>query len=369
VDKYCKIRDILLQNGNALCQFKYGARIAVPKTLDFGGRKSRTPSSFMGDLLVEEQRLLGINFTLTPKKQARHFATVQELSRRKATHLRDLSGPITLDNDGIIANQAVFGRKKYMPDFSLKKWYLDVADDWGDVYIGYCVSLKWGKVELNGLQHLWHSPETGVETQMEITKQSAPEYKGENQLVWQPKGIEAIWESADRPIKETLLDITEGKIVWQCTQPKAHASINSSKLSFSGWGYTECIDITVPVWKLPFRTLYWGRCHTDNHYLVWIRWDGKTRQNLIWFDGKCSQDFVIEEEKIIGSDFLLRLGENVPLRQGKIGSTIFQPFGNIVKILPKTILSMDESKWYNKGILEANSKAESATTIYEKVSW
>ncbi len=250
-----------------------------------------------------------------------------------------------------------------MPNFSLQKWYLDIADDKGDVYIGYCVYLKWGAIELNGFQHLWHSPETGIETQMKFTKQSAPEYKAKDQLIWQPNGMDAIWESVGKPIKETLLDVEDGKIVWQCTQPRARASINSSKLSFSGWGYTECLDITIPVWKLPFKTLYWGRCHTNNHYLVWIKWDGKTKQNSIWLDGKCSQDFVIEDNEIVGSDFLLRLGENVPLRQGEISSTIFQPFGNIIKTLPKTIFSVDESKWYNKGILETDAEVESAVPL------
>lgn len=256
-----------------------------------------------------------------------------------------------------------------MPNFSLRKWYLDAADDRGNVYIGYCVHLKWRGIELNGFQHLWRTPQKGIETQTQITRQPTPEYKGENQLIWQPNGVQGIWESVCKPIIETLLDIEDGKIVWQCTQPKARASINSSKLSFSGWGYTECIDITIPVWKLPFRTLYWGRCHTTNHYLVWIKWDGKTKQNLIWFDGKCSQDFVIEDNMITGSDFLLKLGENVPLRQGKIASTIFRPFKKIVRILPKTTFLADERKWYNKGILETDSKSESATVIYEKVLW
>lgn len=256
-----------------------------------------------------------------------------------------------------------------MPDFSLRKWYLDVADDKGDVYIGYSVSLKWGKFELDGFQHLWRSPSKGVETQTKIARQPVPECRGENQLLWRPVGVEAIWETAGKPIKETLLDIEDGRIEWRCTQPRARASISSSRLSFSGWGYTEYIDITVPVWRLPFKTLYWGRCHTNDHYLVWIRWEGKTKQSLIWFDGKCSRDFVIEDNIIAGSDFLLKLGENVPLRQGKIASTIFQPFSKIVKIFPKTTFLADERKWYNMGFLETGSKAEPAITIYERVLW
>jgi hypothetical protein len=255
-----------------------------------------------------------------------------------------------------------------MQDFSLRKWYLDAADDQGNVYIGYSVFLKWGKFELNGLQHLWRSPK-GIETHTDIARRTVPVFEERDRLVWKPDRLGATWKSVAEPLEATLLDIEAGKIVWRCTQPKAHASVNSNRLSIAGWGYTECIDITVPLWKLPFKTLYWGRCHTNNHYLVWIKWEGKTRQNLIWLDGKCSQDFVIEADKIAGRDFLLDLGENVRLREGKIGSTILQPFKNIIRLLPETLLSLDERKWYSMGILQTNSEVEPAIVIYEKVSW
>jgi hypothetical protein len=258
--------------------------------------------------------------------------------------------------------------KGTMPDFSLRKWYLDVADDQGGVFIGYCLFLKWGHFELNGLQHLWRSPK-GIETQTDITGQSAPCYERKDRLVWKPRGLEGIWDSVEEPVKATLLDVEEGKIEWQCTQPKARARVNSPRLSLSGWGYTERIDITIPIWKLPFETLYWGRCHTDNHYLVWIKLEGGTKQDLIWFDGKCSHDLVIQAERIVGPDFVLELGEFVRLREGRIGSTILQPFRNITRILPKTILSLDERKWYSRGILHTKAEVEPAIVIYERVSW
>jgi hypothetical protein len=279
-------------------------------------------------------------------------------------------GLYSMAKEDIIARRTIIKSLKteIMQNYSLKKWYLDAADDQGNVYIGYCVFLKWGKFELNGLQHFWHSP-GGIKTQTNFTRQSAPAYEREDRLAWKPPGLKGVWESVTEPVKATLLDIEAGKIIWQCMQPKARASVNSAGLSFSGWGYTECIDITVPLWKLPFKTLYWGRCHTNNHYLVWIKWEGKTKQNLIWLDGKCSHDFVIVADKISGDDFLLELGKNVRLREGKIGSTILQPFRNITGFLPKTILSIDEHKWYNLGILQTKSEVEPAVVIYEKVSW
>jgi hypothetical protein len=256
-----------------------------------------------------------------------------------------------------------------MADFCLKKWYVDIADNAGHVYIGYCVYLKWGHFEINGYQNLWRSPEKGIRTETKVARVRAPDYDGADRLIWQPSGLMATWESAAEPIAETLLETDDGRIIWLCTQPKAQASITSSGLRFSGWGYTECIDITIPVWKLPFRTLYWGRCHTDHHCLVWIKWCGRTNKSLIWFDGQFSQDFLIADDRVEGSRFTLTLRESTPLRQGKIGSTIVRPLGGILKALPRTILSIDERKWYCNGVLNTDSKAEPATTIYEKVSW
>jgi len=37
-------------------------------------------------------------------------------------------------------------------DFFLKKWYLDAADDRGNVYIGYWASLRWRELRLHGYQ-------------------------------------------------------------------------------------------------------------------------------------------------------------------------------------------------------------------------
>jgi len=256
-----------------------------------------------------------------------------------------------------------------MADFLLRKWYLDIADNAGHVYIGYCIYLKWGHFEINGYQNLWCSPEKGIRTETKIARVRAPYYDGADRLVWQPTGVKATWESEARPIEETLLKTDDGQIIWQCAQPKARASITSSALRFSGWGYTECIDITIPVWKLPFRTLYWGRCHTEHHYLVWIKWCGRASKSLVWFDGQFSQDFLIGDNRFAGSQFTLMLGESTPLRQGEIGSTIVRPLGGILKALPRTILSTDERKWYSNGVLNTDSKAEPATTIYEKVSW
>lgn len=256
-----------------------------------------------------------------------------------------------------------------MKDFYLKKWYLDSADNQGNVYIGYLVSLKWRHLELHGFHHLWRTPSNGIQTQGGIAQQPLPAWENKNRLIWQPHSLTATWDSVADRIDETLLTTEQGEIKWQCTQPKAKAHIQLPQLSFTGWGYTECIDITIPVWELPFKNLYWGRCHSENHYLVWIQWDGSTKQHLIWHNGKRSTDFTITDTHVMGSDWQLKLGERIPLRQGKLISTVFQSYSKVTQLFPEATFLADEQKWYNLGQLESTTGSEPAVIIYEEVLW
>jgi len=254
-------------------------------------------------------------------------------------------------------------------DFSLKKWYLDAADDQGNVYIGYWVSLRWRELRLHGYQQLWHTLQSGVKTQGGLTKQPPPAWQSDNQLRWQLKTAKAVWDSAAHGIHETLMSTDQGDVRWQCTQPKAKANIQLPLLSFTGWGYTECIDITIPVWELPFTTLYWGRCHTANHYLVWMKWDGVMSNNLIWHNGRRSTDWVMTNHLIKGSDFHLTIDNPIPLRQGRLISTVFSSFDKLIKLFPKSTFLADEHKWYSQGRFDTQTSSEPATIIYEVVFW
>jgi hypothetical protein len=256
-----------------------------------------------------------------------------------------------------------------MKDFSLKKWYLDAADQQGNVYIGYHVALQWRHLELHGYQHVWRTPEKGTQSQGGLTKQPLPVWENKHRLIWQPHHLTATWDSAAEEINETLYCSDQGEITWHCTQPKAKAQIHLPRLTLSGWGYTEWLEMTIPAWELPFEHLYWGRCHSENHYLVWIKWEGATTQQLIWHNGARATDLMITATCIRGTDFQLILGENIPLRQGKLISTVFQPYRHLTQLLPEATLLADERKWYNLGQVESKTGSEPVTSIYEEVVW
>lgn len=256
-----------------------------------------------------------------------------------------------------------------MSDFKLIKWYLDAADNQGNVFIGYWASLQWRKITLHGYQLFQRSQKGDIKTQGGFAKQPEPFFQNNHHLVWQPKNLKSSWESSDSKISEVLFKSGKGNIKWQCLQPKAKAEIQLPELSFEGAGYTELIEITIPIWDLPFKTLNWGRAHSENHYLTWIKWNGATKQNIVWFDGKRSNNLEITDDLIYNSNFQLKLGDNISLRQGKLVSTIFKPFTKIVQLFPKSTFLADEHKWFNQGIITTNSISEPATIIYEKVLW
>ncbi len=256
-----------------------------------------------------------------------------------------------------------------MKDFSLKKWYLDAADHQGNVYIGYQIALQWKYLELHGYQHLWRTPQNGTQSQGGLTKQPLPHWENNHRLTWDPHHFTATWDSVADGIDETLYCTDHGQIIWRCTQPKALSQIYLPNFAFRGWGYTECLEMTIPVWELPFDHLYWGRCHSQNHYLVWIKWEGATTQQLIWHNGKRATDLTITASHIQGADCQLTLGVNIPLRQGKLISTVFKPYHHITQVLPEATFLADEHKWYNLGLLESQTGSEPAVSIYEEVVW
>jgi hypothetical protein len=256
-----------------------------------------------------------------------------------------------------------------MSDFFLKKWYVDAADNQGNVFIGYWVSLRWRKITLHGYQLLQRLPKGDIQTQGGFTKQPEPFLENDHRLVWQPKNLKSSWESSDNTIREVFFESDRGNITWQCVQPKAKAKIQLPDISFEGAGYTECIEITIPIWDLPLKTLYWGRAHSENHYVTWIKWDGTTKQSIVWFDGKRSNDLEITNDVIYSSHFQLQVGDNISLREGKLASTVFKPFAKIVALFPKSTFLAEEHKWFSQGTLTANSIFEPATIIYEKVIW
>jgi hypothetical protein len=256
-----------------------------------------------------------------------------------------------------------------MGGFFLRKWYLDAADEQGNVYIGYWAALQWQKLSLHFYQHLCHTTEKGVHVESGLTRQVEPRWLGSDQLVWQTADVNASWYSNAEPLEATLLDNEKGKLHWHCLQPKAHVRVELPFVSFWGYGYTESLEVSIPPWQFPFDTLYWGRSHSENHYLVWIKLEGESPISFTWHNGEAKKELSITEEAICGKDFQLKLTRKTSLRQGQIGSTVLKDFSNFFHYFPAKALGIYEQKFYGQGQLITKNSLEKATTIYERVHW
>jgi len=257
-----------------------------------------------------------------------------------------------------------------MSNFRLRKWYLDAADDHSNVYIGYWATLEWKSLALRFYQHLWHPATQSATSCAGFSRSPAPEHGADGKLQWNTPEAQSVWKApTSDAISETILQTDQGAIRWQCWQPKARAVIRSAPLSFTGWGYTECIDITIPVWKLPFHTLYWGRCHSDNHYMVWIKWDGPAEQSLLWHDGQRTAEFAPSDTRISAPAITMEIEASATLRSGPIGSTVFQALGKVASMFPASALQINEHKVYGQGKIISGGVCEPATAIYERVTW
>jgi hypothetical protein len=236
---------------------------------------------------------------------------------------------------------------------------MDAADDKGNAYIGYHAILRWRMISLHYYSNIFRYSNGEVKTISGFMRKSQPRFSN-NKLSWKHGGFSGEWKSEAKPISDEILKSKEGEISWKCLQPKATAEIKSKELSFKGVGYTERIEITLPVWKLPFKVLYWGRFHSKKHYVVWFKIRGK---GMAFCNGKKYSASVNLKQVKFGR-LLLVLEKGNVIRKGKLGCTVLKdlPFAGL---FPKKPLLFNETKWLGEGKL----LNEKGTAIFERVTF
>ena len=257
-----------------------------------------------------------------------------------------------------------------MSDFSLRKWYLDAADERGRVFIGYWATTSWKGLSLHFFQHLWIAQGGQLRSFGSFASSPEPQWQEEGVLRWPLPGLRGEWHASRvQGLSEQLLADQQGGIRWVCHQPKAWAKVDGREGSLEGWGYTECIEISIPPWKLPIKTLYWGRCHSASHYLVWIKWEGPSHQSLLWHNGQRLEDFSVSDAGVKAVPAAFEIDESLTLRKGTIGRSVFRALGPLAWLVPSKTRRIHEHKLYGTGRIVTQSDSQPATAIFEKVEW
>lgn len=166
--------------------------------------------------------------------------------------------------------------------FFLKKWYLDGVSDDGRTLIAYAATLRWRGFKIGYVSTLYlRAP---GESRSESRLKEAPEPVVEDAVIrWQEEalGLSGRWERAAPPLRAMLHQSEEGYLDWHCLQPAARCHIQlGHEPPLQGWGYVECLEMTIPPWKLGLQELRWGRFAHPDAPLVWIDWKGAV--NRCW---------------------------------------------------------------------------------------
>ncbi len=264
---------------------------------------------------------------------------------------------------------------KTKSSFHLKKWYFDCTTEDGRVLICYAALLHWRAFKVGYVSYIYVDG-TGERHHMNKLKTVQEPEIEDKTIRWHDSSLDlsGSWHSAAPPIRTRLHDTDEGYLDWHCMQPAAQCSIRlGNDPNLSGWGYVECLEMTLPPWKMDFNELRWGRFTQANTPLVWIELRGKL--NRFWvFDGQASIPVAnISEEAIVlpESHKKLLLSEPYVLEDtNKIKETVdllIRWMPGIDRFTPLHFLSAQETKWRSKGTLLVNDQVENTGWVIHEL--
>jgi hypothetical protein len=116
-----------------------------------------------------------------------------------------------------------------------------------------------------------------------------------------------------------VFDSPEGAVDWECLVPSGAATVGP----LGGLGYVERLRLTVAPWRLPIRTLRWGRCLTPRHSLIWIDWLGGSDRHFVFLDGVPVPDLPA-----------VAFSDTLTIRDAPLGSSVLGAIPGLGRVAP-----------------------------------
>jgi hypothetical protein len=258
------------------------------------------------------------------------------------------------------------------PSFLLTKWYLDCVAENGDTAIVYVADLHWDRLSLH-YASLLTALEGRIRSAFSLRKCVLPEPDGDTARLSLPHlGIEGTWRALSSPLARTVFSDNDGSVDWHCHQPLSQVDLLlHGKTRITGLGYAECLTLTVLPWKLPLEELHWGRFLSPEHALVWIDWRGPYQWRSVFHNGEEQEVQSLTESAMVFADPTTRLDldRGMSLRSGQLGETVFAGISSLARLLPRSLMSVEECKWRSRGLLKTASDTASGWAIHEVVKW
>lgn len=252
--------------------------------------------------------------------------------------------------------------------FLLRKWYFDVTGPDGSVAIAYWAEVRWGRWVRRG-SALFRHPSLAPEWRFGIPTGAGPtEHPGS--IAWQAAelGCQLRLNPLLPPSEHRLLDRPPGAVVWRAVAPRAEAEFGFDDGStVAGLGYAEWVELRIPPWKLPIKTLRWGRFLSPSASLVWIGWDGGHPLRLVLRDGVSVPPIAIDDHAVSMEGAVLTLSEPVPLADADV-SVMLAP--SALRPVAERLTGTWQTRWLSRGLFTGSDGiGVTGTAIHEVVRW
>ena len=258
--------------------------------------------------------------------------------------------------------------------FELSKWYFDLVADDGAAFIGYFATVRWRALRLHYQSVLLRNATGAVTTRSSWRSPRGPRATPAL-IAWECAELQVrgTWIAQAPPISVRLLQGRTGTIDWHCVQPRALVQVTLGGAEpLQGLGYAEVLRVTVPPWRLPMRTLRWGRFLGETDAFVWIEWQGPVARRIAYLNGREATPTEVGERRIVlaGGDVSLDLDDACVLREGRLGKTAFRRLPRLERWFPSSFIGIHERKWLSRGTLRRTGATPSAGwAIHEVVEW
>ena len=244
--------------------------------------------------------------------------------------------------------------------FELSKWYGDCIAECGDMRIAYSAQVRYGHLKVGYASLLDGEGASHSLRRAEIAEEGQT-------LSWAAPGLSASWTRQDAELRETVFASEAGSVEWRCVIPKGIASMNGVR----GLGYAEHLRITIAPWKLPIRTLRWGRFLTSDTTLIWIDWQGQFATRIVFLNGqRVLAETLDDGGLVLDNGVRIALDRACVVRQGSLGSTVFAAVPGINRIAPARMFRVDECKWKSRARMQSpEGQVEEGWCVHEVVTW
>lgn len=244
--------------------------------------------------------------------------------------------------------------------FELSKWYGDCISESGDVRIAYSARVRYGRLKA-GYSSLLNGHTAAHSLRRAVIREDG------QTLSWEAPGLSASWIRQDAELQATVFESEAGVVEWRCVIPKGSATMNVVR----GLGHAEHLRMTVAPWRLPIRTLRWGRFLTPRTTLIWIDWVGPFATRIVFLNGRRVLAGALDDRGLLlDNEVRISFDRAHVVRQGSLGSTVFAAIPGIRRIAPARMLRVEECKWKSRARMQSpGAPDEEGWCIHEVVNW